>query len=1126
MTTSLMGAVLHHLRDAAGGTRGERTDRDLLDELMTGRDTRSFAELMGRHGPMVLRVCRRVLHHEQDAEDAFQVAFLVLARHAGSVRRREAVASWLHGVAYRTAMAAKRAAARRRAHEGRAEAMPRTNAPAELEWREVQAVLEEEVARLPERYRAPFVLCCLEGRDRAEAARELRLKEGTVSSRLGRARKQLQERLGRRGIALSVLLGAAALTEGAMPARLAAATSRAAAGGTVPAGTAELFREATRGLVATKCKTAMTVLFFVLGLAGLSGGLLARVGPPQKGGPLPAAASTERPKAPLAENALLDRHGDPLPPGALARFGTKRFRHAALVNDVTYSPDGRVIASASGSTAYLWEATTGRALRQLKGRGKWVNAVAFSPDGKTLASAGSYDDICLWDWSLGEERRRFPVSMRLVRGLAFTPDGKGLLAWGGLYATRDGKLLPSQGQLRLFDTTSGAERCAFRGHDGFICSAALSRDGKLLASASLDRTIRLWEVPSGKELRTVRLSAPFSKDSLHVPLTLAPDGKTVAVALADNTVRVYEVATGTERKLTGHSNTIRALAFSRDGKQLASAGWDNTVRLWDTATGKEKHVCRGHETWVESLAFSPDGKTLASGAHDHSIRLWTTATGKDALPFGGHRYRLMSIAVSPDARMVATGSADGICLWEAKTGKELRRLDGHKWVSCLAFSPNGKALISGGHNNTIHVWEVRTGRETRRLSGHKRGITSLAFTEAGKRLISASEDQTIRLWDWATGRELRRLGGEEVRQLGRKTKDGIRAVAVSPDGSTLALVPAADTVIRLCDLEGKGARQLKGHRAYPTTATFAPNGKLLASAGSSWRPFLGENVPHDEWDDALRLWDVASGKEMGKLAGTPDGRWRDRRCVNGVTFSPDGRSLASAEDNGPIVLYELATGGARWRLAGHEGSVRAVAFSPDGKFLVSAGEDLTALVWGLAGQGQRGALGPKELERLWEALRDRDGEKAHEALRGLVAAPAQVVPFLGKRLVPVPSASLARIEQLIADLDSNQFSVRERARRELERLEAVVGPALRKALKKGPPLEVRRQLEQLLSNLDGPTPSIERLRAMRAVEALELIGSAQARQVLEALAKGARGARMTQDARAALGRLGQRPAPP
>jgi hypothetical protein len=245
--------------------------------------------------------------------------------------------------------------------------------------------------------------------------------------------------------------------------------------------------------------------------------------------------------------------------------------------------------------------------------------------------------------------------------------------------------------------------------------------------------------------------------------------------------------------------------------------------------------------------------------------------------------------------------------------------------------------------------------------------------------------------------------------------------------------------------------------------------------------------------------------------------------VNSVAFSPDGRTLACAEDNNPVTLYEVGTGCVRRRLAGHEGSVTAVAFSPDGRLLVSAGEDLTALVWELVGQDAAGLTA--EVGSLWEALAAPDPERAYRAVRSLAATPEKAVPFLASQLPPAPRAA-GGLERLVAALDSESFEVRQKAFRELEALDVVAESALRQALKRPVTPEQGRRLKELLETITAPVPSGERLRAIRALEVLELAGTAVARRVLESLAQGAPEARLTQGARAALQRLSRRPPEP
>ena len=224
MVDQQFGAVLRHLHRLTtkhGG--GTLSDERLLGRFVSDRDEAAFATLVQRHGPLVLRVCRRVLGHFQDAEDAFQATFLVLARKADTLRNRRTLAGWLYGVAHRTALTSRRSAMRRRRLDSPSGPLPPESPPAAAALRELQVILDDEVQRLPEKYRTPFVLCCLEGRSREDAARELGWKEGTVSSRIASARERLQRRLSRRGIALSSVVCADALAKrvGGVPATLA-----------------------------------------------------------------------------------------------------------------------------------------------------------------------------------------------------------------------------------------------------------------------------------------------------------------------------------------------------------------------------------------------------------------------------------------------------------------------------------------------------------------------------------------------------------------------------------------------------------------------------------------------------------------------------------------------------------------------------------------------------------------------------------------------------------------------------------------------------------------------------------------------------------------------------------------
>ncbi len=373
MAAPRLCALLGHLEKLSRGPRqAQRTDRELLEDFAARQDETAFAELVARHGPLVLRVCRRVLHHEQDAEDVFQATFLVLARSVGSIRKQQSLSSWLYGVAYRTSMNAKRSATRRRHHEARSQESKPAAAPSP-NWDDVQTILDEEIHRLPATFRAAFVLGVLEGKTLAEMAAELHCKEGTVSSRLTRARQRLQQQLLRRGIRLPALLAALSIaesTKATVPAGLAEVTVRigllgtagGSAVGEVPPLVAALAAGVARTLFLQKARFT-TVVLFSLGLAAASAGVFlhqalaaweqpvaspqaessARVPPPGVPAPKPAAAESQDSIA--YGGRVLGPGGQPVMgaqlylTGASGGYGEGRSTPAPVV--ATSGPEGR-----------------------------------------------------------------------------------------------------------------------------------------------------------------------------------------------------------------------------------------------------------------------------------------------------------------------------------------------------------------------------------------------------------------------------------------------------------------------------------------------------------------------------------------------------------------------------------------------------------------------------------------------------------------------------------------------------------------------------------------------------------------------------------------------------------------
>jgi RNA polymerase sigma factor (sigma-70 family) len=365
MTRTQLEPVVRHLRRLAAPDRHDPSDAQLLQRFAARREEDAFAALVERHGGLVLGVCRRVLGHEQDAEDAFQATFLVLARNAASIDRTEAVGSWLYRVAHRIATRAGVHMAKQRAREREAGSRRPREAPSEAGWRELQEVLQEELARLPEKYREPFVLCCLEGKSGAEAAALLGWKPGTVTSRLTEARLRLRQRLARRGIVLSAVLTAVALAQrsatASVPATLAGTTVRAAAafavgtkaalGGVSPA-VAALVRGATRGLLVTRVRTG-TALVLLAGLL-LGAGVATHTAfasrqpavppaaaPADNAAPPPAAAAPDTGRTGVLSGRVMDTEGQPVPGARLSLWTKPVPGRPATPPRTTAGADGR-----------------------------------------------------------------------------------------------------------------------------------------------------------------------------------------------------------------------------------------------------------------------------------------------------------------------------------------------------------------------------------------------------------------------------------------------------------------------------------------------------------------------------------------------------------------------------------------------------------------------------------------------------------------------------------------------------------------------------------------------------------------------------------------------------------------
>ncbi len=782
--------------------------------------------------------------------------------------------------------------------------------------------------------------------------------------------------------------------------------------------------------------------------------------------------------------ARVDQYGDPLPPNALVRLGTVRFHNPDRIRHLTFSPDGKYLASCGeDGFAQLWEIPGGRPVCQLGGRELEVSSIAFSPNGKVLA-AGCLDGIVrLWEVPSGKELRRLlddepsPIS-----AVAFAPDGTYLAV--GL----------QQGPILFIEARTGKRLNMLRGHFQCTSSIAFSADGQRMVSAGADDCIRVWRTDTGREIRMIAGGGFW----IFGNVAIFPDGKVLATA---NTaaIELWDSSTGIrirrcEKVLYEGRVLPLPVAFSPNGKLLAVGG----AGICDVATGKRLFFLKGQAIGHKAVAFSPDGKLLAAAGLAFTLCLYDATTGHEIYPWVGHRHSIPTLTFSGDGRILASGEFEGkiICLWDPRTGKEIRRFGcGQYWLEGIAFSVDSRILASQDIDSQIRLWDPTTGKEIPHRWNRDSEVQAAAFAPDGKILALDRPKGILCLRDPETGQAIRRLE-PRYRWLHRK-------IAVSPNGKLLASGPLEDGTVNVWDMAtGRNLHTFHGHQGIVWSIAFSPDSQTLASGGA---------------DKTVAFWDLAKGTLRGRC-------WENPQTPGCMAFSPDGRTLATGGgEEGSIRLWEVATMQERHCFQGHLGGVSCIAFSPDGYTMASAaGPEI--LVWDVTlssatGFSRTAPLSTAEIDKLWADLADVDAVSAYKAICAMVRVPGQTVPFLRHRIPPACEPDLQQINRLIPQLDDEEFKIRERAERELEELGEWAEPRLRETLAGHPSVEVRRRAERLLAKLEGPITRPEPLRAVRVVEVLEHLGSAEARALLTTLARGAPQARLTREAQHAVERL-------
>ena len=570
---------------------------------------------------------------------------------------------------------------------------------------------------------------------------------------------------------------------------------------------------------------------------------------------------------------------------------TNRFEgHSDYVFSVSFSPDGKLIASTSADdTVKLWS-RDGTLIKTLPKHGDDVWIATFSPDGKILASASDDRKIRLWSRE-GALLKELTDTGGFVTSVSFSPDSKTFASAG------------EDGKIRLW-SREGVLLKTFVAHGTLITSLSFSPDGQQLASASEDKTVKLWK-QDGTLLKTLN----GHSDAVW-SVSFSPDGKTIASASFDKKIKLWKRDGQLLRTLEGHTNRVLDVSFSPDSKILASASLDGTVMVWRQRDGQVLTTLKGHGQGVRGVSFSPDGQTIASAGLDKTIRLWKYSDLFKTLR--GHQGKIRSVAFSPNGRLLASSSTDKtVKLWDAN-GVLLRTLIGiPARVVSLSFSSDSQLLAGAVANNEIRLWKV-DGTTVQTLKGHRKQVWDVQFSSDDQLLASASEDKTVKLW---------RRDGTLLKTL-QAHKGLVGSVSFSPNGQTLAS-GSDDGTIKLWKRDGTLIKTISADSQGVTSVSFSPDGQLLASAG---------------FGNTVKLWS-RDGKLLKTLSGHQNRIWS-------LSFSPDSQLIASGDASGTINLWSRE-GILLQTFQDGNFTIWNLSFSPSRRMLASASDDTTVKLWKL-----------------------------------------------------------------------------------------------------------------------------------------------------------------------------------
>ena len=815
----------------------------------------------------------------------------------------------------------------------------------------MQAVIDVELSRLPDKYRRPVVLCYLEGQTQDEAARTLGWTKGTVSGRLARAKDLLRHRLTRRGLAPSAGLLVAALTSetasAAVPGTMVLPTVRAA--------TAAVLGGAATGLGASRvgslARDAVKAMFLGrLGRAAVQVGVLA-LGAAAIATPmlLPVASAPIRNFAGGRDIGLprlddratrLERIGDPLPPRARLRLGTTQRRHTRGVAGIDFTRNGAAAVTAqSDGLVRFWDPASGRLIKSIDvlagapTQDKLIRDFVIAPDGELMAAVGFVLDpirrrivhrIWLWDLTQDQPRREIDVPAVDLFCLAFTPNSE-TLATGGF-----------AGAVQLWDVATGACRATFSLGKSSIYSLSFAPDGKILAACEQGKGTRLWDLEH--QIETF-LANPLCAS---IAPMFSPDGRLMAVNMLGGNVALWDRATG-QAQLTAAGV---AVSFAPNSRTLAMWGPDGgTLEVMDAESGSNLwRIPVGWGPTDGGVAFAPDAKTIIA-ERGGVLRFFDARTGREQFRSPeAHEGGISVVQFAPGGRTIFTAGDDGtVRKWDSATGRELKVFPHDGRVHLLAVSADGTHLATAvqGASARVSVWDTVTGALQQKWpgTGDFSGSLALAFSSDGGTLLAFDQEQGLSVLEIATGNEGEaeqpqfNLGQESIADFPMST--GV----FSPANQFLAVSTATTAYV---------AEVATGTERFATPSlalAFTADGRRIAVATP------GKHAMTPLADGSLRtLGPIADGIDLVELSSLKKHRFTiPGEAVTALALSPDGNTVAVAGGwmNPTVRLYRTTDGRAieTFICSARVNQPGGLAFSPDGRSLAAGFVDTTVVIW-------------------------------------------------------------------------------------------------------------------------------------------------------------------------------------